>query len=217
MDPARSADRSRLEELKMLSLATLRALKGAPLSILIAMVLAQQPVGEKWLVTVTGYSPNTVRTGLSFLEETQMVGRNGRYSGYVLMDKAIQLPLTKVEAGERQKMTLDPITTTTFNKYEDEKSEENAAAVEAGASKIDARLISMMHEEGIMEPTASQLLDLPWVNEKYLVAHFKKARSENTPVALLIHRLRSHDPKPMTESEKYWESWGIKAEEYEQR
>ena len=90
----------------MLSLATLRALKGAPLSILIAMVLAQQPVGEKWLVTITGYSPNTVRTGLSFLEETQMVGRNGRYSGYVLMDKAFQLPIPGADLGERQKMTL---------------------------------------------------------------------------------------------------------------
>ena len=193
----------------MLSLATLRALKGAPLSIIIAMVLAQQPVGEKWLVSITGYSPNTVRTGLSFLEETQMVGRNGRYSGYVLMDKAIQLPLTEVEPGERQKLTLDPITTTTFNKYEDENSEEKAAAVKAGASKIDARLISLMHEEGIMEPTASQLLEFPWVTEEYLVAHFEKARKDKTPVALLIHRLRSHDPKPKRELSvvEDWKKW----------
>ena len=193
----------------MLSLATLRALKGAPLSIVIAMVLAQQPVGEKWLVTVTGYSPNTIRTGLSFLEETQMVGRNGRYSGYVLMKNAVQLPLSVLDQGERQKMTLDPITTTTaLNTYEGENSEEKAAEVEAGASKIDARLIGMLHHEGIMEPTASKLLELPWINEDYLRAHFEKARKENKPTALLIHRLQSHDPKPRTSAAiSYKESW----------
>ena len=192
----------------MLNLATLRALKGAPLSILIAMVLAQQPIGEKWLVTVTGYSANTIRLGLSFLLEIQMIGRNGRYNGYVLMDGAMQLPIGMAEIGERQKMTLPSSSTTTaLNKNQKEKNEGNEEAADEGPSKFDARLVSMLHSEGIMEPTATQIAELPWINETYLQAHFKKARSQRTPIPLLIHRLRSHDPKPMTEEEKQNEYW----------
>ena len=77
----------------MLNLEKLRALKGSPLSIIIAMFIANQPVGENWLCSVTGYSQNTVRRGCKFLEETQMIRRNGRYESYVLSDGMMQLPL----------------------------------------------------------------------------------------------------------------------------
>jgi len=84
----------------MLTLATLRALKGAPLSILIAMLITNQPVGENWLCSITGYSQNTNRKGCQFLIETQMIRRNERYHGYVLTNGAMQLPLGMAEIGE---------------------------------------------------------------------------------------------------------------------
>jgi hypothetical protein len=120
----------------MLNLITLRALKGAPLSILIAIFLAKQPVGESWLISVTGYSQNTVRKGCKFLLETQMIRRNSRYEGYALSQGAMQLPLGMAEFGESQKMTL-PISTTTstLNKYEDEFSEGKAVVEEQRDTK----------------------------------------------------------------------------------
>jgi hypothetical protein len=67
-----------------------------------------------------------------------------------------------------------------------------------------------------MEPTASRLLENDWVTQEYLEAHIEKANRENTPVGLLIHRIRSHDPKPEFADEwqkpgSYRKSWlGLK-------
>ncbi|MDY6868782.1 MAG: hypothetical protein SVT56_12945, partial [Chloroflexota bacterium] len=167
----------------MLTLATLRALKGAPLSILIAMLIAKQPVGENWLCSITGYSQNTVRRGCKFLEETQMIRRNERYNGYVLAKGSIQLPLGMEEIsksalrGERHsksglqpKMTLPSVTTTTaFNRNEKEINEENAVEVVERVSKNDTRLV-LLYSAGVMEPTASRLLENDWVTQEYLEA-----------------------------------------------
>lgn len=202
----------------MINLITLRALKGAPLSILIAMFLAKQPVGESWLISVTGYSQNTIRKGCSFLLETQLILRNGRYQGYVLSKGAMQLPLGMAEIGESHFLTLPtPTTTSTLNKYEDDFSEENAAEEELRESFFDSRLendslLVLLYSAGIMEPTASRLLEKEWVTKAYLEAHIEKANRENTATALLIHRIRSHDPMPKSQVrdyEFYTKSWGL--------
>jgi hypothetical protein len=62
-----------------------------------------------------------------------------------------------------------------------------------------------------MEPTASRLLEQWWVTMEYLEAHIEKANKERTPVALLIHRIREHDPMPEERDgqspEAYRRSW----------
>ena len=190
----------------MLNLLTLRALKGAPLSIIIAMFFAQQPVGEGWLVSVTGYSQNTVRNGCKFLITSELIRRNGRYDSYVLVNGAVQLPLTIDPEGEGQNLTLPPVTTTTaFNRYEEEVSEEIQAEAVPGASKNDSRLV-LLYSAGVREPTASSLLEHAWVTRDYLEAHIDKANREGTAVGLLIHRIRSHDPIP-----KEWTKYSVDA------
>jgi len=202
----------------MFNLATIRALKGAPLSILVAMLIARQPVGENWLVTITGYSQNTVRNGCKFLTEIQLIQRNGRYHGYVLTKDAKQLTLGQLEEcepkelGEGQNLTLPESTTTvTLNKKEDNDSEEKAVEEEERASKNDSRLV-LLYSAGIMEPMASRLLEKSWVTREYLEAHIDKANKERTPVGLLIHRIRSHDPIPKKhfdnqDPDSYRRSW----------
>jgi hypothetical protein len=140
-----------------------------------------------------------------------MIRRNGRYDGYVLMHNDTQLSIGINTNGERQNLTLPTITTTTaFNMYEDEDSEENAAVVEKRASKNDARL-ALLLSSGIMEPTASRLLEKQWITKEYIEAHIDKANREKTPVGLLIHRMRSHDPIPKDyydgSPESYRKSW----------
>lgn len=204
----------------MVNLATLRALKGAPLSILIAMMIAQQPVGEGWLVTITGYSQNTVRNGCKFLMEIQMIQRNSRYQGYALTNGARQLAIENNPFGERQKMTLPVSTTTdTLNKKEKEIREEKAEEEAYRASKNDSRLV-LLYSAGIMEPTASRLLEKSWMTYDYIEAHIDKADREGTAIPLLIHRIRSHDPKPKDKDcqspESYQRSW-FGNESYERR
>jgi hypothetical protein len=118
------------------------------------------------------------------------------------------------ELGEGQNLTLpEPTTTSTLNKKEKDNSEERAAEEEARASKNDSRLV-LLYSAGIMEPTASRLLEKAWVTKDYLEAHIDRANRENTPVGLLIHRIREHDPKPKRkfdnqDPENYRRSWGV--------
>jgi hypothetical protein len=90
----------------MFNIHTIRALKGAPMSIIVAMLLVKQPVGESWLISVTGYSPNTIRNGCKFLQESEMIERNGRYDGYVLAGDALKMPIDQGLLAERQNLTL---------------------------------------------------------------------------------------------------------------
>ena len=78
--------------------ALIRELKGSPLSIFCALLVARfenrLPVGEKWLIVETGWSQNKVREGLLYLANRQIVVKSGRYKSWSLTDEAYKLPLT---------------------------------------------------------------------------------------------------------------------------
>jgi len=54
----------------------LRALKGAPLACLFALLLCEQPASQVWLMRATGYSPNSVSAALRLLEELGLAWRS---------------------------------------------------------------------------------------------------------------------------------------------
>lgn len=71
----------------------LRELKGAPLSIILAIVMAgNRSVSVSWLVTETGYSDKTVNSGLDLLRSRQIITQTGRCR-YQLTGENVQLPL----------------------------------------------------------------------------------------------------------------------------
>jgi hypothetical protein len=205
----------------------IRALKGAPMSILVALMISDGKVGEAWLSRVTGYSEKTVRNGCKYLEEIQLIQRIGRYEGYRIMDGIMQLALQEQDQRERENLPLDTTTTTTtLNSKKRVDSEEKAAAAIKGAVKITARnkegtvkitarskdgRDKLLKAAGIMEPTASRIKQKYWATEEYLKAHIDKAKKENLNVSLLIHRIESHDPMPKNGNEKtpedYRNSW----------
>ena len=55
----------------------LRALKGAPLACLFALLLCEHPASQVWLMQATGYSPNSVSSAMRLLEELGLAGRSG--------------------------------------------------------------------------------------------------------------------------------------------
>lgn len=181
------------------------------MSIVVAMLLVKQPVGESWLMSVTGYSQNTIRNGCKFLLECEMIRRNGRYDGYVLANESMEIPIKIPSINEGQKMTLtDSTTTNTLNKNEPKISEGIEEEEAYRASKNDPRLV-LLYSVGVMEPTASRLIEKSWVTMAYLEAHIDKAIREGTPAGLLIHRIRAHDPMPKKKNdqspEAYRRSW----------
>ena len=71
----------------------LRELKGAPLSIILAIVMAgNRTVSVSWLVTETGYSDKTINSGLDMLRSRQIITQTGRCR-YQLTGENVQLPL----------------------------------------------------------------------------------------------------------------------------
>lgn len=71
----------------------LRELKGAPLSIILAIVMSgNRNVSVSYLVTETGYSDKTINSGLDMLRSRQIVTQTGRCR-YQLTGENIQLPL----------------------------------------------------------------------------------------------------------------------------
>lgn len=79
----------------------LRELKGAPLSIILAILMAgNRSVSVSWLVTETGYSDKTVNSGLDLLRSRQIITQTGRCR-YQLTGENVQLPLYWGEKVER--------------------------------------------------------------------------------------------------------------------
>src|SRR5437763_1216417 len=74
-------------------LSQLRALKGAPLSCLIAMHIAAQPVGANWLSAITGYAHQAITKALIVLREFQLAVETSRFNGWTLTPHGQQLVL----------------------------------------------------------------------------------------------------------------------------
>ncbi len=71
----------------------LRALKGAPLSCLVALALANRSVGVLWLAGMTGYAKQAVTSAMQTLAQFGLAEQTNRYDGWRLTVSAAQLPL----------------------------------------------------------------------------------------------------------------------------
>ena len=72
-------------------------LRGAPLSVLLLLVLKGSMTGNSELCELTGYSKNSVKSGLMKLESLGMVQKLRRYGGWISTGKTKQMLLTKYE------------------------------------------------------------------------------------------------------------------------
>lgn len=64
-------------------LALIRAIRGAPLTVLVALTMSGQPLGTAQLATLTGYSDKTVTSALLTLQGLGLVQRHGRYQAWL--------------------------------------------------------------------------------------------------------------------------------------
>ena len=169
----------------MIGLETIRALKGCPLAVLVALVISQQPVSLEWLARITGYSDKPVTQGLKLLSELGYVTRNGRYSWQINAANAIQLPLSTTRNNSDSLTATTTIIETT--------KELGRSSKQLTRNNSNSRIIEVLNCAGVMHPTdkeiASMGLDLEFVK-----AHIRKANSEGIERGLLVHRLRCKDP-----------------------
>lgn len=187
------------------TLEVLRALKGAPLSILVAFLVLQEPLGHDYLVRLTGWSKDKVTEGLLVLQDMGFAEPipGKRYSGWVLTDRVHQLEIFR----STHKISDSTLTTTALTNKEPYILSSSSKAVECEKIGLDIRekyeVIDILHEAGIFGRTAVELANNSWVTKEYAIEHIKKAKREHKPVPLLIHRMREHDPMPEVEADEY--------------
>jgi len=177
-------------------LTALRSLKGAPLSCLVALMFASQPVGKEWLSRITGYSDKPVSAALDYLLEMGFVTSGGRYHSWQINQQAIQLPLGTTQMlteSTRNFSDSNPTTTALIV----ERNEQKLKAVEG---KQTSRNFSDSHEllryAKIGEPMATILADSDHTSPYFIAAHILKAREDKIAIPLLIHRMKEKDPAP---------------------
>jgi hypothetical protein len=178
-------------------IALLRQLKGAPLSVLLALSILRQPASEQLLARVTGYSEKVVRDAAHYLQEISLVGRNARFSGWVLLQDVFQLPLMSGDRGQ-----LDPAsdchqiadryflpvddssTSSSLNSRDNEVILEKRRRIQESNGNIyrstselsiyQQNCLNLLHHHFVGEPKASQLIWLPHVTLTYLIGHISE-------------------------------------------
>lgn len=183
-------------------LTALRSLKGAPLSCLVALMFANQPVGKEWLARVTGYSDKPVSAAMDYLLEMGFVSNAARTESWELHSRIRQLMVGNPELfleSSRNISDSEPTTTAlnidSNNKQEIAVAEEVEVEEEIVTSDFSESL-EIIKSAGIGEPMASRLARMSHINPNYLIAHVLQAQKDEINIRLLIHRLRSRDPAP---------------------
>ena len=91
----------------------LRALKGCPLSIVMALLLYRtdnRALGPTHLAAITGYTRKTVSAALAVLAEMGLAQRHARYTGWTLAEHTRQLflPTDAPQLTDSTQLTADP-------------------------------------------------------------------------------------------------------------
>ncbi len=194
----------------LFTIEMLRTLKGAPLAVLLALALARQPAGAEYLARVTGYSDKPTGQALKLLSEYGLVTCNGR-NAWQIAGGAVQLPFILPEGTSQEpevtkvksRKNSDSAATTAATAIVESRGVRSAAAVINENESEKFRLnLRTLNEFGIYEPKASEIAAKDWVTPDYIRRHAEHGDRRGDSTGLVIHRMLSADPAPLSEAEK---------------
>jgi hypothetical protein len=176
----------------------LRMLKGAPLSVLLAVTWSGQAVTNGWLASVTGYTDKTVASALILLKEYDMI-TNTR-TGWMIA-KGTQLKLgfsgnsdTFVRLSRNNSDSSSSLIKESVEIYSEEQQEESEKF--RINPLFESNLVACLTSK-IREPKASILADLPHVTPEYIYAHTQTARLEGNVIGTAIYRIENNWDQPI--------------------
>ena len=200
-------------------LATLRQLKGAPLSVLIALTIVKpRLVSSTWLSGCTGYATDSITAATWYLKEFGFAECDSHRSNWRLTEEGVQqlpLPVSLLSPEDIPEPTFpnptnpDPKKPEPENPYPEDPYPDFSDPEE---ERDFFRRLRLLHEAGIKDPTATELCGLPYASYAYLDAHIQQANLDRVQTRLLIHRIREKDDQPKTQSAAYYRS-----DQYRQR
>jgi hypothetical protein len=167
------------------SMLFVQALKGAPASVLLALAITGRFMSHKELQLWTrcGHTQITLA-----LRQLQLLGwvraRTGRGPWVVAEGFRLRLPSLFAQASALKGLN---------------DNDDSPNSIEEETSSSSARrehLRRVLDEQGVEEPTASELADLPYLTEDYILAHVHAARAKGLTLGAAIERMRLGSSPP---------------------
>jgi hypothetical protein len=169
-----------------------RSMKGAPASVLLALLLTRHPMTNRELQRWTGYSEESVRMATDLLMDVGWVSALGPRGPWTL-GGGRQLPLMQGPPLEIQSSVPSSM-------IENDAWPTDEANPEESEDMEDERVVRTLHalyDAGITEPTAGRLAHLPHVSPEYISAHVEQANAQGYTLGTAIYRIEHGWPLPV--------------------
>lgn len=135
----------------------LRDLRGAPLSIIFALIVAKRALSNQDLQKWTGYKDKkSIKEGLERLVEYGVVVNLGRYSGWMLTSNLNQLPLPFKQLGEGDFFPFDDSEQENLStgKHDLSTGNDDLSTVEGDFSRFPLiKKVDLIYSDDLDEPT----------------------------------------------------------------
>lgn len=199
---------------------TIRPLKGAPLSILIALLLLRGSMTANDLEVATGYSDKPITMGLKLLEAKGYLQNNGQLNGWSIKTGAqLPLPLQSLadlstaypqeSVEDRRNSDLLPPPPPYIEGSKRIKAAEGGEGAEdrrnSDLLKNNSVTFEICRQFGVGKRKAEELAALPWSTPAYITAIFRhyQTRDDLTPrnrIAYAIQAISDQDEAPVSKN-----------------
>ena len=168
-----------------------RSMKGAPASVLLALLLARRPMTNRELQRWTGYSEESVSMATGLLVDIGWISALGPRGPWTL-GGGRQVPLMQTSPLEIQDSAAP-------SRVETDAESVHNGNPEAAEDVEDERVVRTLHalyDAGITEPTAGRLARLPHVSPEYVSEHVEQANAQGFTLGTAIYRIEHGWPLP---------------------
>jgi len=178
-----------------------RVVKGAPLTVLIAMLELGGEAGVDRICQLTTYTDKTVSRALDALSDAGLVTKTNRFNGWTLTMHGKQIPFTLVgnRGGENLRLGVGEISSVvnavkplSLESFESLDTPEPTTT----PREISPTRLAALREVGISGKVRDELAADDFLTPEYIRGHNSMRQEDGLGTGMLVVRLRGHDPLP---------------------
>ncbi len=173
-----------------------RSLKGAPASVMLALLFARHPMTNRELERWTGYADAAVAQAARLLVDLGWISALGPRGPWTL-PAGRQLPLMQQPDAELPDSTALLIVQSGMSPgNQEEMRADRRPDYEDAEDENFVRTLHALYDAGIGEPTAGRLARLPHVSAEYVTRHVEQASAQGFHLGIAIYRIEHAWPLP---------------------
>lgn len=171
----------------------IRAVRNAPATILLLLIIARRSMTAKHISLLTSYSDKTVQSGLASLEALSFVKYDGR-AGWTLVPGSCSSLLAALDSDSE--IVNFPISSSSYiHSYFDLMNVEEGEEEEK--ERVDRTVYDLLVTAGIGRSSVMmRRLLAANLSPEFVLSHVEAARRDGIPTGYLINRLLDGNPPP---------------------